>query len=279
MLKTQDVILRDPFILPVPGEKKYYLYGTNHTLDFPFGKGRGFVCYRSADLLEWEGPFTVFDPPAEFAGTIEYWAPEVHVYHGKYYLFATFHPHGENRGTWILRAEHPEGPFTLWSQGAITPAEWMSLDGTFFVEADGSPWMVFSHEWVQISDGTICAIPLSRDLKYAAGEAVRLFAASEAPWGREYPENAHVTDGPFLFQENNELRMLWSSFGVHGYAMGTAVSESGKVIGPWRQSAEPLFAEDGGHGMRFQTFDGKWMIALHQPNGGNVEHPVFFPCK
>lgn len=279
MLKTEEVILRDPFILPVAQEQMYYLYGTNHTLQFPFGKGRGFSCYRSSNLMEWEGPITVFNPPQEFSETIEYWAPEVHEYQGKYYLFATFHPKGENRGTWILRADNPTGPFGLWSNGMVTPREWMSLDGTLFVDEDGTPWMVFCHEWVQIADGTICAIPLTGDLREAAGEVIRLFSASEAPWGREYPKQSHVTDGPFLFWEKGLLKMLWSSFGTHGYAMGVVVSESGKITGPWRHMEEPLFAENGGHGMRFQRFDGNMMFTVHQPNGGNVEHPVFLPCN
>ena len=275
MLKRENVILRDPFILPVLEEKAYYLYGTNHTLDFPYGKGRGFACYRSADLQEWEGPITIFEPPQEFAETIEFWAPEGHEYQGAYYLFATFHPKDANRGTWILRSERPDGPFVIWSRGAVTPPEWMCLDGTLFIEEDGSPWMVFCHEWVQIGDGTICAMPLTADLREADGDPVELFAGSSAPWGRPYPKDAHVTDGPFLFWEKDRLKMLWSSFGEYGYAMGLAESESGRVTGPWRQNETPLFAEDGGHGMRFRTFDGQLMATVHQPNGGNIEHPVF----
>ena len=40
--------------------------------------------------------------------------------------------------------------------------------------------MVFVHEWVQISDGSICAIELSWDLKTAVSEPLLLFHAS---WG------------------------------------------------------------------------------------------------
>jgi hypothetical protein len=62
------------------------------------------------------------------------------------------------------------------------------------------------------------------------------------------------------------LLMLWSSMGERGYAIGVAVSASGQVTGPWRHGAEPLFAEDGGHGMVFESFDGRPMLALHVPN-------------
>jgi hypothetical protein len=60
--------------------------------------------------------------------------------------------------------------------------------------------------------------------------------------------------------------MLWSSGGATGYATGLAYSESGKLAGPWKQQAEPVFAADGGHAMLFHRFDGQLMMILHQPN-------------
>jgi hypothetical protein len=60
--------------------------------------------------------------------------------------------------------------------------------------------------------------------------------------------------------------MIWSSGGPTGYACGVAVSDSGKLAGPWVQRPEPLFADDGGHGMIFRTFAGQLMLVLHQPN-------------
>ncbi len=45
--------------------------------------------------------------------------------------------------------------------------------------------------------------------------------------------------------------MTWSSFANGAYTTGVAISESGRLRGPWRQQAEPLFTDDGGHGMTF----------------------------
>ena len=144
--------------------------------------GVGFDCYRSTDLHTWEGPFPVFRPPAGFWADRNFWAPEVHVYDGRYFLFASFKAEGVCRGTQILAAESPLGPFRPVSAGPVTPPEWEYLDGTLFVDADGNPWMVFCHEWVQAGDGEICALPLNKDLVFAAGEPVVLFRASQAPW-------------------------------------------------------------------------------------------------
>jgi hypothetical protein len=73
--------------------------------------------------------------------------------------------------------------------------------------------------------------------------------------------------------------MIWSSFGDGGYTTGLAVSALGKLAGPWTQQAEPLYSKDGGHGMLFDTFDGKLMLILHSPNGGPDVRPRMFELE
>jgi hypothetical protein len=73
--------------------------------------------------------------------------------------------------------------------------------------------------------------------------------------------------------------MLWSSFTTTGYAVGIATSDSGKLAGPWRQSPEPLFADDGGHPMLFRRLDGQLMLALHQPNNTPNEREQFLEIE
>ncbi len=57
--------------------------------------------------------------------------------------------------------------------------------------------------------------------------------------------------------------------------MGYARSETGTISGPWRQVAEPLWAEDGGHGMIFRAFDERLILTFHSPNNSPEERPVF----
>lgn len=59
--------------------------------------------------------------------------------------------------------------------------------------------------------------------------------------------------------------------------MGVARSESGSVLGPWHQDAEPLWVEDGGHGMLFRTLDGQLHMTLHAPNDTPNERARFVP--
>lgn len=37
----------------------------------------------------------------------------------------------------------------------ITPRDFMTLDGTLYVDRAGAPWMVYAHEWIQKVDGTM----------------------------------------------------------------------------------------------------------------------------
>ena len=69
--------------------------------------------------------------------------------------------------------------------------------------------------------------------------------------------------------------MIWASFGEGGYTEGVAFSESGKLAGPWIQQTEPLYTNDGGHGMLFKTFDGRLMMVLHSPNNRESRPHIF----
>jgi arabinan endo-1,5-alpha-L-arabinosidase len=282
MLKNNQIHIRDPFVLPIVAEKQYYLYGTTGA-DTWTESASGIDYYTSADLENWEGPFPAFRPPAGFWSDRNFWAPEVHHYQEHYYMFASFKAQGVCRGTQILKADTPKGPFLPITDRPVTPAEWECLDGTLYVDADNQPWIIFCHEWVQVGDGEICAMRLSSDLVSAVDEPLVLFRASEAPWSLELNSKGrkgYVTDGPWLHQlSSGELVMLWSSFGTGGYTVGIARSASGDLLGNWEQLPKPLYVGDGGHCMTFETFDGQLHLALHRPNPFPDERPHFIPLK
>ena len=278
MLTNLEINIRDPFVVPLPAEKRYYLFGTRGQ-DCWEGTPAGFDAYIGSDLRHWEGPYPAFRPAPDFWSDRNFWAPEVHAYKGRYYMFASFKSEAARRGTQILCADTPAGPYQPLSERPITPADWECLDGTLFVDGQGAPWIVFCHEWVQVHDGEICALRLSDDLRQSIGEPQLLFHASEAPWITPYSgQSDYVTDGPFLHRaQNGELLLLWSSFTNGSYTLGVARSLGGGILGPWKQDAEPLYREDGGHGMVFRTFEGQLMLTVHRPNSPRDERPIFVP--
>ena len=274
-MKRNEINIRDPFVLLHNGV--YYLYGTRGPTCW--GPATGFDVYTGTDLENWSDPIPCFENDGTFWADRNYWAPEVHPWQGAFYMFASFKSDKRRRGTAILRADKPEGPFVPWSDGPVTPEDWECLDGTFYADREGRPWIVFCHEWVQVGDGEIQAMPLTDDLRAPAGEPRLLFRASEAKWATPVQHSSgisgYVTDGPFLWRDQEGgLLCLWSSFSKTGYTQGLALSESGEITGPFRQLA-PLFSRDGGHGMLFRDKDGEVRLALHRPNEHLLERPVF----
>ena len=292
-LTLKDIHIRDPYIMPVEKEGVYYMYASSPTKENGQTYG-GMVAYKSRDLKTWEGPVRVFDVPRDnwITGTV--WAPEVHKYKGKYYLFATLnsdvqwkgavkhHPAYNHRATQIFWSKSPEGPFLPFEgKQPHTPLDEMCLDGTLWVE-NGTPYMIYCHEWVETLDGEMDLVELKKDLSAPVGESQRLFCASAAEWSTGgntafEGKKSYVTDGCFLYRtKTGKLLMVWSSFKDGVYAVGIAESDTGKVIGPWRQQREPLFI-NGGHSMIFEDFEGRLCLVLHSPNspGGKERAHIY----
>ncbi len=276
-MQLTEITLRDPYVLVHQG--KYYLYGTRSSTCW--GEANGFDVYISDDLTNWSEPQVCFENDGSFWADRNYWAPEVHIRNGSFYMFASFKAEGVCRGTAVLRADTPLGPFVPHSDGCVTPSDWECLDGTYYESKDGKAYMVFCHEWVQIGDGEVCAVPLTDDLSAACGEPFVLFRASEAKWSKQIHHSSgidgYVTDGPFLWRSGEDkLMCIWASFSEGGYTEGVAVSDNGEIDGVFHQ-APPLFDRDGGHGMLFRSLSGQLFLTLHSPNTHLEEHPQFIP--
>lgn len=272
-MKNSEINIRDPFVICEDG--KYYMYGTRAN---NFGvKTAGFDVYVSEDLENWSQPQQCFYSEKYNMNFAVNWAPEVHKYKDAYYMFATFTRESNNlRGTFILKADNPEGPFKPHSKGAVTPEDWECLDGTLYVNGEGKPYVVFCHEHTQIIDGTICYTPLSDDLREAVGETVTLFKASEPHWAdKDKSEKDHrITDGPFMFRtKTGELLMLWSTFIKSKYAE-CLVRFKDKELSENFEHLEPLIDDDGGHGMIFTNGE-KLFLTFHSPNQTGSERPHF----
>jgi arabinan endo-1,5-alpha-L-arabinosidase len=282
IIHLSEIMMRDVCILPDKATKTYYMVGP----------GRNSVrIYTSKDLKTWQGPKTIFRTPQDIWGDIRVigiWAPEMHKYKEKYYLFLTFDTRNRfaeqwpnwrprvTHGSQTLVSDSPTGPFEPFQNHSTLPTDMMTLDGTLWVE-EGKPYIVYCHEWVQICNGTIEYMALKDDLSETIGESQLMFRGSDGPWAViSATEGCFVTDGPdFYTSKSGKLMMIWSGFGKGGYTVGLAISDSGKLAGPWRQQDEPLYQKDGGHGTLFTTFDGKLMMVLHSPNNRGAQPHIF----
>ncbi len=270
-MKLSDINIRDPFILK-EGDT-YYLYGTR-AKDFGKNVG-GFDVYTTKDLMNFSEPKECFCSDKWELNKEVNWAPEVHKYNNKYYMFATFTKPNGLRGVYILKSDSPDGEFVPHSNGAVTPDEWECLDGTLYIDKKGEPYMVFCHEHTQIIDGTVCYVKLSTDLTHSIGEPIYIFSGSTPQWADKKPEGEHyITDGPFMYRTTNgELLMIWSTFVNHMYCQCVAKSTNGEIDGKFVH-LPPIITNDGGHGMIFKT-DDKLYLTIHTPNQTLAERPIF----
>jgi len=283
-MKLNEINIRDPYILTHDGV--YYMYGTRVkiTNEYPHGWGeqRGFDVYTSRDMENWSEPKCVFEVNDNFWGTTDFWAPEVHFYRGRYYMFASFNANGKHRGTHILVSDTPDGMFVPVSDKPATPEDWECLDGTFYIDRNGKPHIVFCHEWVQIDIGTVCEAELSSDLSCRISEPRLLWTAKahQDIVSISDDRESFVTDGPFLYRcENGDLLSIWSSFSENGYIELVSKSDNGDIDGNWSVMPDFLFDRDGGHGMIFRDLEGKLSFIMHKPNKITFERPVIFPLE
>ncbi len=273
-MKLCEIHLRDPFILLDDG--KYHLYGSRG--NECCGKCTGLDVYVSDDLENWSDAYECFTPPKDFWSNMHFWAPEVHKYKGKYYMFVGFKSNNRCRGTQILVAHSPLGPFVVYSDGPVTPNDWECLDGTLYVDKNATPYIVFCHEWTQVKDGEICALRMTHDLKQCIGKPIELFKASSFDGVSSVKGfGSYVTDGPFMYiAEDGQLLMIWSSLSNNQYCEIISSSDNGEITGKWSHKKALLFEEDGGHGMLFKLRDGNLCFVMHTPNSSPNERPCVF---
>lgn len=286
LLPRDSIMLSDPAILVNAADSTYYMTGTGGRL------------WKSRDLKMWEGPYNVVevDTASWMGPRPQIWAAELQKDGDKYYCFATFtnpaiiidEAFGEKiprRASHILKSDKPDGPYRPFGADEYTDASKPTLDGTFWRDADGRPYLVYCHEWIQNHDGTIEAVELKEDLSGPAGEPFLLFRASSCPWSREDTDDGSeqpnmVTDGPWLFRTaTGRLGMIWTSWIGSRYTQGVAYSESSTLRGPWVHEPEPITPPDFGHGMLFRDLNGRWLMSVHSHRnvkGRYIRHPQLF---
>ncbi len=273
-MKLNKIHIRDPFILPF--ENKYYLYGSKAP-DY-----ESFDVYVSDDLTEWSEPKEILSKSKDFWAEFDFWAPEVHYFKGRFYMFATFKAKNKCRACHILVSDTPDGRFAPIADSPVTPSDWECLDGTPYIDKNGKPHLVFCHEWVQVHDGEMCEVELSDDFSRAVSKPRVLWKASEYKDVKSVTSSfaGYVTDGPFLYRcENGDLLSIWSSFNKNGYTELIAKSDNGDIDGNWTVLQTPLSADKGGHGMIFRTFNNELKFVMHQPNNSPFERAVILPLE
>ena len=264
-MKREDLRIRDPFIYMENGI--YYLLGT--TGSDTWERGSDLVLYVSRDLERFEKK-CVLVTDGSLSSYKNIWAPELHLYRGKYYLILSVFRDDIGRGSLIFVSDALDETFKMLTGKYITPEDWGCLDATLFIYKN-TPYLCFSNEWMTPitcdGDGGLFIAELKEDLTELIGKAKKIVSGKGSGIAVEIGEGqvkGYVAEGPWLYQEDGKIILLWSTIGKNGYTVVRSISKNG-VFGDYVYD-KILFDRDGGHCMCFTDLNGERVLALHQPN-------------
>jgi GH43 family beta-xylosidase len=221
-------------------------------------------------------PVTVWKPPAGTGYSQELWAPELHLFDNKWYLyFAADDGNNANHRIYVLEndAADPTSPgWTLKGKLADATADRWAIDASAF-EYNGKRYLIWSGWADTVNVAQNIYIGLLVDPATLQGQRVLLSAPTLA-WEKQGAPPA-VNEGPeALVSPNGQLFLTYSASGcwTDGYCLGLlTLRAGGDPLNPadWSKSPQTVFsgvAASGayapGHNGFFISRDGKqnWII-------------------
>jgi beta-xylosidase len=257
----------DPFILPVGGT--YYGFATNSAAG-------NIQIIRSTDLVHWTTVGDALPQEPSWAEPDATWAPSVLQRGNTFVLYysAVYTPTGEQCISEAV-ASQPQGPyeddstFPLMCQTALGG----SIDPTPFVDADGTPYLVWKSQGMGNQPATLWSQQLTADgTGLVPGVATPLLSPDQAWQGG-------VVEGPSLVLVGGQYLLFYSANNWKTAAYAVGVAHCTGPLGPCQDlSSSPLLAsrsEFSGPGGPSVFADGQghlWM-AFHAWLPGAVGYP------
>ncbi|MCR5255472.1 MAG: glycoside hydrolase family 43 protein [Acetatifactor sp.] len=225
----------DPFMLKV-SPTEYYMYCTN--------SDSGLSVWASSDMVNWEMKGEIYSKDQDGAwGYQNFWAPEVFVKDGKYYLIYTARYEKDRLlKIGLAVSDSPAGPFTDVVKGEpfLNPTKAV-IDGDVFADEDGSMYMYFvldcSTNTVNgINTSQVYGVKLKDDLTGMDGTPV-LLTTPDQQWEIE-TGNYVWNEGPIVIKHDATYYLVYSSscYDNPAYSLGYATSDS--PLGPFTKAEE-----------------------------------------
>ena len=197
-------------------------------------------------------------------GCVNLWAPEIHWFNNRWYLYYTLESgHGlrvyvaESQGT------SPAGPYTI--RGILMDGYW-NIDGGVFAATNGQLYFVYSG--IPASQQYICIAPMSNPYTLS-GPSVTI-STPDQPWEL----NGTVNEGPFGFTRNGKTFIVYSASGcwTDDYCLGLLTLSGTNLLdsNAWTK-AGPVFTKQSGafgpgHNGVFTDANGQWWNIYHANN-------------
>jgi GH43 family beta-xylosidase len=235
----------DPFVLR--SAEEYFAYGTGAALERDAqGKAGAFQILRSRDLVSWARCGVALEVPPERA-THAYWAPEVAAARGRFFLYYSRAPAGEDEKhrVFVAGAERPAGPFR--EIGRVLPEKvGFCIDAHPFRDPrDGRWYLFFARDSFEERAGTgIAVVPLHADMERADGDPVNVVRANHdwqiyerdrSLYGRVWAA-WHTVEGPCVVERAGRYYCFYSGGNWQTENYGVSFAEADHPLGPWRHA-------------------------------------------
>lgn len=274
----------DPWVI---ADRGFYYY-TNST-------GANITLWKTRDItdLAHAEKKIVWTPPATGPYSREIWAPELHRFDGKWYLyFAADDGKNEHHRLFVLENPSADPLAGSWAfKGQLATVKW-AIDGTVF-EDKGRRYVLWSG-WEGDQDGEqriyIARLRNPWTIDTAAVRSGRVeLSRPQFPWEQvgdllDRPAVPHVSvnEGPEILQHNDDIFLVYSGSAcwTDYYELGVVRARSGADLldpGAWHKYDHPFFEQDRkagvfgpGHNGFFRSPDGKqdWIIYHANPESG-----------
>ncbi|PTB94656.1 arabinan endo-1,5-alpha-L-arabinosidase [Marivirga lumbricoides] len=286
--QMSDIRVHDPVMAKHDGT--YYLFCT----------GMGIDVFSSSDMKNWKREAPVFDKALEWTNNVvpdfsgHIWAPDIHFYEGKYYLYYSVSAFAKNTsaiGVATNTTLNPQSSDFKWEdQGIVVQSVpnrdlWNAIDPNIIEGKDGTAWMSFGSFWEGLK-----MVKLSGDRTSIAEPQVwhTIAKRERSPFLADAEPGDAALEAPFIFKKG-DLYYLFVSWDYccrgENSTYKVVVGRSGDITGPFYDQSGKSMAKGGGtlviegnkdwagagHNSAY-TFDGKDYFIFHAYDANDKGH-------
>jgi GH43 family beta-xylosidase len=223
----------DPFVLRA-SDGTYYCYATSAP--------DGFKAWTSTDLVHWTDVGYVYKRTADSWGESDFWAPEVVLYEGKYFMhYSARWGRNQSLRIGVATAASPSGPFVDVINQPMFDFGYAAIDGHVFLDEDDRKYFYYSRDCSEnVIDGRheshLYVGELNEDLISFKAEP-RLITKPEQDWECRSGPEWLWNEGPFVIKHNDSYYLMYSAnfYASRDYSVGYAVAMS--PMGPFVKAA------------------------------------------
>jgi arabinan endo-1,5-alpha-L-arabinosidase len=249
LAQETNISVHDPVM--IREGSTYYLFCT----------GRGISVYSSPDMTTWTeekpvfetAPAWTFEAVDGFRGHI--WAPDIHFYDGKYYLYYSISAFGKNTSAIGLATNvtlDSDSPDYKWvDEGMIVQSVpgrdlWNAIDPNVVVDTEGYPWMSFGSFWSGIK--LVKLIP-NRTAMEEPQQWISIARRERPAFADDLEAGPAAIEAPFIFKKDSMYYLFISwDYCCRGEnsTYKVVVGRSDKVTGPYFDRDGKSMADGGG---------------------------------